>query len=386
MRTTAPAFRPSAAVDRVAAGSLRTAQPASSPTLVSLAMGEPAFVTPRTIREAAHLATEAGLTHYAHPHGDIELREALADALHTRYDTGYPAADLLITHGGTGGLAAAILGLVDPGDTVVLPDPTYSLYADLIRLAGGRVVPVPLLDDLHWDLDRLVDALHGARMFVFCNPANPTGVVHTRHELTVVAQALAGTDTVVIADEAYSDLVHTDLVFTSALDLPDLAARTLYCQTFSKAYAMTGWRLGYLAGPAPLIGPAARVHGLTAGPLNPATMRAALHAVRQPPPELDTMRAEYRNRRDLMVSHLTGIPGLHLATPDGAFYAFPRYAADLTAVQMVAHLRDHGVAVRPGSEFGGGGEHHIRLSFAADRDAITTGTHRIRQALMNLPT
>ena len=377
-------FAASAAVRRVAAASLRTAQPTTTPALISLAMGEPGFDTPPAIRLTAHASIETGYTHYAHPHGDPELRDALAALLNREHGTGYTSNDVLITHGGTGGLAAAILAVVNPGDRVVIPDPTYSLYADLIRLAGGEPVTVPLQQDLHWDLDALADALAGARAFVFCNPSNPTGIVHTRDELDAVAEMLADSDTLVLSDEAYSELVYTGTPFVSALDLPALAERTLYCQTFSKAYAMTGWRLGYLAGNPDVIAAAARVHELTAGPLNPATQRAALTAVHEPPAELTIMREQYHARRNLMVAGLAAVPGLDLAAPDGAFYAFPRYEADLTAPEMVAHLHSHGVAVRPGSEFGAAGEHHIRLSFAADPAAITQGIARLRAGLATL--
>ncbi len=374
----------SQAVRRVAAASLRAAQPATNAEIVSLAMGEPGFDTPPSIRLAAHAAIESGHTHYAHPNGDPELRQALADTLNREHATPFTDQDVLVTHGGTGGLAAAILAVIDPGDVVVLADPTYSLYADLVRLAGGTVRAVPLGADLHFDLDDLARALAGARIFVLCNPSNPTGIVHTCAELAAIAEMLDGTDTVVLADEAYSELVYTDAPFTSALDVPALAERTLYCQTFSKAYAMTGWRIGYLAGNRDIITAAARIHSLTAGPLNAATQRAALHAVLQPPVEIEHMREKYRARRDQMVDALAAIPGLQLNKPDGAFYAFPSYDANLTAVEMTAHLRRHGVAVRPGSEFGAAGEGHIRLSFAADPAAISEGIQRIRAGLATL--
>ncbi|MEP7178882.1 MAG: aminotransferase class I/II-fold pyridoxal phosphate-dependent enzyme [Pseudonocardiales bacterium] len=377
-------FVTSAAVQRVAAASLRTAHPTATADLVSLAMGEPGFDTPPSIRLAAHASMESGYTHYAHLNGDSELRETLAGRLNRDHATDYSAEHILVTHGGTGGLAAAIVAVVDPGDGVVIPDPTYSLYADLIRLVGGRPVPVPLQDDLHWDLDALAAALAGAKAFIFCNPSNPTGIVHTRDELTALAAMLAGTATLVLSDEAYSELVYTEAPFVSTLDVAGLVERTLYCQTFSKAYAMTGWRQGYLAGDRDVIAAAARVHALTAGPLNPATQRAALVAVNEPPAELKMMHEQYRLRRDLMIGGLGGIAGLGLAHPDGAFYAFPRYDAEMTAVAMVAHLRAHGVAVRPGSEFGAAGERHIRLSFAADPAAITTGLERIRAAFTQL--
>ncbi|MEP7178537.1 MAG: aminotransferase class I/II-fold pyridoxal phosphate-dependent enzyme [Pseudonocardiales bacterium] len=347
-------------------------------------MGEPGFDTPPAIRLAAHASIETGYTHYAHPNGDPELRDALASLLNDEHGAAFTREQVLVTHGGTGGLAAAILAIVDPEDRIVIPDPTYSLYADLIRLAGGTPVPVALRSDLHWNLDLLADELRGAKAFVFCNPSNPTGIVHTRDEIEALAGLLADTDTLVLSDEAYSDLVYTDAPFVSALDVPGLADRTLYCQTFSKAHAMTGWRLGYLAGDPDLIAAAARVHALTAGPLNPATQRAALVAIDSPPAELAMMHQQYSQRRDLMIDGLAAIPGLQLARPDGAFYAFPRYEADLSAVDTVTHLRNHGVAVRPGSEFGAAGERHIRLSFAADHAVINTGIERITTALAAL--
>ena len=267
-------FTPSQAVRRITAGSLRAPQSASSADVISLAMGEPGFETPPAIRLVAHAAIECGYTHYAHPQGDPELREALADQLSTGAEAQYGPKDVLLTHGGTGGLAAAVLALVDPGDTVVLPDPTYSLYADLIHLAGGRCLRVPLASDLHWDLDALTAALATAKLFVFCNPSNPTGIVHSDHELQVLSEAVAASGMLV---------------------------------TFSKAYAMTGWRLGYLAGPTDIIAAATRVH-----------------------------------------SGLAAIDGLTLAPP-GRVLRLPRYAHAVPATDLVAHLRRRGVAVRPGS-------------------------------------
>lgn len=347
-------------------------------------MGEPAFDTPPAIRLAAHAAIECGYTHYAHPSGDPELRDAIAAHLTGIGPTGFGADGVLVTHGGTGGLAAAILAIVNPGDTVVLPDPTYSLYADLVHLAGGRCARVPLQTDLHWDLTALEGALIGAKLFVFCNPSNPTGIVHRRDELEALAETTARTGTIVLSDEAYSELVYTDEPFTSALAVDDLAERTVYCQTFSKAYAMTGWRLGYLAGPADIVAAAGRIHSTIAGPLNSAGQRAALTAFVDGSKAVAEMREEYRIRRDLMVDALHGIDCLSLAVPDGAFYAFPRYDIPMPAVDVVAHHRARGLAVRPGSEFGPAGEHHLRLSFAADRDSITTGIERLRIGLAEL--
>jgi aspartate aminotransferase len=381
---TSTAFDPSHAVQRVVAASRRVQQPQSTGDLVSLAMGEPDFDTPQQVVEAAAAALRSGRTHYSPLYGEPALRAGLAEQIGRLAGRTVDAADVLVTHGGTGGLTAAILAIVDPGDRVVIPDPTYSLYADLISLAGGVVVPVPLADDLHWDLDALETALVGAKLFVFCNPGNPTGIVHSRAELERVGAALEGTDTIVLSDEAYADLTFTPEPFTSALEVPSLLERTVYCQTFSKSYAMTGWRVGYLWGPSAIIAGAARVHNTANGSMNTAVQDAALVALETCDADIERMHAAYGRRRQLMSDGLSAIPGLQVSSPEGAFYLFPRYDIELPSVELVAALRERGVAVRPGSEFGAAGEHHLRLSYAASDEAISAGVARLAEAFETL--
>lgn len=378
--TTSPTFAASAAVRRIEQTSRRVQQPASSASLVSLAMGEPDFDTPAVVREAAERALANGRTHYSPLAGEASLRGPLADRIGALTGSSVDAGDVLITHGGTGGLAAAILGIVSPGDRVVIPDPTYSLYSDLVSMAGGVAVHVPIGADLHWDLDRLRDALVGARLFVFCNPGNPTGIVHTREELEALASFVEGTDTIVLSDEAYSALDFTGRPFTSALEVEGLRERTVYCQTFSKSYAMTGWRVGYLWGPSELIRSSARVHNTFNGSVNTAVQDAALAALEHAGPDIERMRAAYAVRREIMREGLLQVPGLTISEPEGAFYFFPRYEGGIGSVEMVARLRDAGIAVRPGFEFGANGENHLRLSYAASEDAIRTGTARLAAA------
>ena len=374
-------IRPADAVRRIEAVSRRVQQPASTADLVSLAVGEPDFDTPERIVRAADEALRAGWTHYAPLKGEAPLRRELAARLTPLLGRDADPEDIQITHGGSGGLGAAILGLVNPGDKVVLPDPTYSLYADLIALAGGCAVHVPLQDDLHWDLEALTLALSDAALFVFCNPSNPTGIVHTAEELLALGRALEGTDTLVLADEAYADLVYTTAPFTSVLQVESLRDRSIYCQTFSKSYAMTGWRLGYLWGPSAAIAAAGRVHATFAGSPNTFVQRAGLVALTECAGEVDRMRDAYTRRQRVMFEALSRVEGLTVQPPEGAFYLFPRYEVDLDSVELVAHLRRHGVAVRPGAEFGAHGEHHLRLSFAASEDAITVGVQRLAAAL-----
>ncbi|MEW1720568.1 aminotransferase class I/II-fold pyridoxal phosphate-dependent enzyme [Streptomyces sp. NPDC093109] len=383
--TTPPApFAPAEAVARIAAASRRTQQPQSGGDLVSLAMGEPGFDTPEAVTEAALASLRAGRTHYSPLFGEPALREALAEKLTGTAGAPASAADVLITQGGTAGLAASILAVVGPGDKVVVPDPTYSLYADLVSMAGGVVVPVPLAPDLHWDLDRLADALTDAKLFVFCNPVNPTGIVHSRDELEALAGMLEGTSTIVISDEAYADLDYTGRPFTSAVAVDGLRDRTVHCQTFSKSYAMTGWRVGYLWGPSPVIQASARIHNTFNGSMNTFVQDAALAAVLSCDADIARMRAAYRERGEIMRAELAKVPGLTLSAPEGAFYQFPRYDLDLPSDRVVAALRTHGVAVRPGSEFGARGEGHLRLSYAAGPESITEGVRRLARGLAAL--
>ncbi|KAJ9430597.1 aspartate aminotransferase [Candidatus Pantoea symbiotica] len=374
-------FKAAEAVLRVERTSLRVQQPASSGEMVSLAMGEPDFDTPPRIVQAAVDALQAGYTHYAPLLGDKALCSALADEVSAQSGNAVKAGEILVTHGGTAGLAAAILSIVNPGDRVVIPDPTYSLYADLVNMAGGICVPMPCRADLHWDLERLDRALDGAKLFVFCNPGNPTGIVHSRAEIEALGQLVNQHDTLVIADEAYSDLVFTDRPFTSVLHIPAFAGRTLFCQTFSKSYAMTGWRVGYLAGPAEMIAAAARVHNTVNGSVNSAVQRAALVALTQCKDDVKRMYDVYRQRRVLMMEGLSAIPELKLNEPEGAFYCFPAYSLPIPAIDMVSLLREQGIAVRPGSEFGAAGEGHLRLSYAASSEAITEGVRRLKRGL-----
>lgn len=382
--TLLPEFAPADAVARIAAASRRKQQPQSSADLVSLAMGEPDFDTPAHVIAAANAALRSGRTHYSPLLGEVALREALAQKLSGIAAVEVSAGDVLVTQGGTAGLAASILAIVNPGDKVVIPDPTYSLYADLVSMAGGVVVPVPLADDLHWDLDLLGDALAGAKLFVFCNPSNPTGIVHTNAELEALATMLDGTSTIVISDEAYADLDYTGRPFTSAISVEGLRERTIYCQTFSKSYAMTGWRVGYLWGPSPLIQASARIHNTFNGSVNTCVQDAALVAVQTGDADIARMRAAYEQRGEIMRSALAEIPGLTLSAPEGAFYQFPRYDLDIPSADLVAKLRDYGVAVRPGGEFGAHGEHHLRLSYAASEDAIKVGVARLGEGLAAL--
>jgi aspartate/methionine/tyrosine aminotransferase len=377
MTSLLPTFAPSARIAELRAYSRRPALTPAPPGAVSLAMGEPDFPTPRPVIEAAAKALRDGHTHYADQKGLPDLRAALADRLPGSGARPWTADDVVVTHGATAALAAVVFAMVGPGNRVVIPEPAYSLYADLVMLAGGTVDWVPLAPDLHWDLDALAARLPGAAMMIFSNPSNPTGIVHRVGELEALGELLAGTDTLVVADEAYHRLVYPGHELVSTLDIASLRDRTVYVQTFSKTYAMTGWRVGYLAGPPAVVDAAAHVHRTVHGSLNTSVQLAALAALDLPAATLDAMADAYRARRELVVAELNGIPGLHLTPPEGAFYGFLRYDLDRPSERVTRELAERGVMVRAGAEYGPSGEGHVRISFAASEDDLRTGLARI---------
>jgi aspartate aminotransferase len=378
-------FTPSRAVQRVVRQSLRPPL-GTVHDRISLAAGDPDFETPAHVRDAVGEALDAGYTHYADLEGDPELIAAIAVELSRRTGATWEHPHVLITHGGTGGLAAAILGTVDPGDRVVLPEPTYSLYADLVALAGGEPVFCRLAPDFHLDLDAIEEAASGAKLLLLCTPANPTGAVYRRSELEAVAEIAGRTGLMVLSDEAYDHIVYDGVEFASALDVPDLRDRLLYCQTFSKVLAMTGWRIGYLAGPQPMISAAYRVARTVNGPLNAFVQRAALTAFTTSSEWPEQMRQEYQLRRDLVTESLDGIPGISLRPPEGSFYALVRTDLGITSQQVVEAAYERDVVIRAGTEFGPSGEGYVRLAFSTARPELAEALSRLRELFLELGT
>jgi len=360
----------------------RSLRPATrpGPELISLAAGDPDFATPEHISQALADALAAGATHYAHSQGDPELRAALAEHMTEIGGRRLSDTQVTITHGSTGGLAAAIFALVDAGTRVIVPEPSYSLYADLTWMAGGEVAFVRHQPDLHLDLDGIEEAAPEAKMVVICNPCNPTGAVYGQDELEDLAAIAQEHDLLVVADETYDRIVFDGAEFVSTLEIPALADRLLYVNTFSKTYAMTGWRIGWLAGPQEVVDAATTMHRAFNGPLNSAVQQAALAALTEPTDAPERMRREYQARRDIVGRMVANVPGLDLVEPQGTFYAFIRYGSlepEVPAVDVVARAFDQGVAVRPGSEFGPGGEGCVRVAFSTGRERLIEGMERL---------
>jgi aspartate aminotransferase len=240
---------------------------------------------------------------------------------------------------------------------------------------------VPTRPDRHLDPGPLEAELAGARMVVVCNPVNPTGAVFGPAELDWLGQRLAGTDTLVLADEAYADIVYDGRPFTSTLAMPSLSERLIYVQTLSKTYAMTGWRIGYAVAAPDITAAIRHVHRTMNSAVNAAVQRAALAAISIGPSLGAPMLAAYQERRDFVAARIAAMDCLDATRPDGAFYSFARYAGSQPAAEITARLLAGGVVVRSGPEFGPSGEGHIRLSFATSMDNLKEGLDRIERVL-----
>ncbi|MGP3968325.1 pyridoxal phosphate-dependent aminotransferase [Streptomyces sp. 6N223] len=371
--------------DRIRAASRRPRTLGGAvPGIVSLAMGEPDGGTPAVVVEAAVRALRAGRTRYSQVTGSPDLRREIASHLSQTAGHRFDAANVVATHGGSAGLAAAVLALVGPGDRVLIPEPTYSLYADHVAMAGAEAVWVSTLPDGSLDLRKLAEAASGARMLILCNPVNPTGMVLPESDVEGLGAILRDhPDLFLLSDEAYRDIVFDDIAFASALTLTPVLDRVVLAGTFSKSYAMTGWRIGFVCAAAEVADKINLVHRTFNGPMNTFVQDAAVEALRIPE-ELHTLSASYQRRRDLVMRHLDGLDVVSVVRPRGAFYAFPRINSSLSSEELVQRLADGGVLVRAGSEFGPSGEGHVRLSFATDEATLEEGLRRFAHVIKAL--
>ncbi|MGH3501785.1 MAG: pyridoxal phosphate-dependent aminotransferase [Nocardioidaceae bacterium] len=370
----------SQAAQRVESVSLRSGNWHAGKGTVSLAIGEPSFDTPRVVTAALEVALRGGATHYAPQHGLPELRQAVAKTELLHRSLGFDEDNVLVTQGGTAGLASAILGTVSPGDVVALEDPTYSLYADLVALAGGKVTTYRRRPDGDLDDESLSRACSGARLLIVCQPSNPTGAVFSDRDWEIASHVAGANDMLVLADEAYEGLVYDDWNYISILDRTDLADRLLLCRTFSKKFAMTGWRIGYLVAAAHTLRPAAVMHRTFNGAVNTAVQWAAITALTQAHDAVARMRDEFAHRRAVIGAEIADVACLTATAPAGAFYYWCHYAGDnRSSVEVAAAAQRAGVAVRPGQEFGASGRHALRLSFAASVEEIREGMDRLRE-------
>lgn len=375
------------AVERIIAASRRPSTlGAAVAGSISLAMGEPDAGTPEAITAAAIHELASGNTRYAPMTGSPELKAAVAKHVQRENGRYTTAAEIVLTHGGSAGLAATIMALVNPGDTVLIPEPTYSLYADHVAMVGGIVSWIPNREDGSLDLGMIREQAAGARMVILCNPGNPTGRVYPQSDLLALEQVLAeNPELVLLSDEAYASIIFDGLGFTSALSLETVQDQIIGCGTFSKTYAMTGWRLGHVVAAPDIAARINLIHRTINGPLNTFVQHAAITALQTGAGKLRDVTDSYQKRRDIVLEHLGGRPRVSLLAPQGAFYAFVKVDSTLDSVALAARFAEGGVLVRAGSEFGPSGEGHVRLSFATAPDTLAEGLRRFARVLNDLP-
>lgn len=367
--------------------------------VVDLSLGEPDFDTPAHIVEAAVEAMRKGLTRYTAPDGLSVLREAIVGKFKRENGLDYAMDEISIGNGAKQILFNAFLGTLEPGDEVVVPAPYWVSYTDIVILHGGRpvVVPCGVEDAFKITPERLEAAITPkTRWFLFNSPSNPTGAIYTAGELKALGEVLARHPRVaVMSDEIYEHIVCGDVPFTSfANACPDLRDRTLIINGVSKAYAMTGWRLGYAAGPKDLTKVLNKLQSQSTTCPSSITQYAAAAALNGPQDFVTSAVAEYKARGELVARGFAAIPGLEVRAPEGAFYLFPkctpyigRTAPDSSVIAndtaLAAYLLKEGkVATVPGAAFGV--EPYIRLSFATSRDNLTLAIERIADALAKL--
>jgi aminotransferase len=351
--------------------------------VISLGIGEPDFDTPWHIREAAIYALEKGKTHYTSNLGLIELRRAISTYVEKHYGVGYrPEDQILIAVGVSEAIDLALRALINPGEKVLFHQPCYVSYHPSVTLTHGVAVPVPTRaeDGFALNAEDIARAWQpGCKVLMMNLPCNPTGGVCDRARLEKIAKFAVEKDLIVLSDEIYSELVYDD-VHTSIASLPGMKERTIFLHGFSKAFAMTGFRIGYACGPAELIEAMMKVHqySMLCAPI--LSQEAALEALQHGAESVAQMREQYHRRRDLIVRRFNEA-GLKCHSPGGAFYAFPNVTATGLSERDFAYglLEKERVAVVPGSAFGENGRGFVRASFATSYEQIIEACDRIER-------
>lgn len=360
--------------------------------IVALAGGDPDFDTPTHIVEAAFNAIKAGKTHYPAPtKGIVELLQAIAGkmihehGLHVRAET-----DIVVTPGGKWALNLALASVVNPGDEVIYFEPVWVSYPPMIRLYGGEPVPISLsaADNFKITAELIREKITSKTKAIMVNsPCNPTGRVLNREEIQAIVDVAIESDLFVISDELYEKLVFDDHKHYTLAAEAGMAGRTLTVNGLSKAYAMTGWRLGWLIGPPAVMKLAAKMNSQTVTSAATFTMIAAVAAINGPQDVVEEMRQAYQNRRDFMVPALNEIPGIECSNPEGAFYLMPRFTdTELNSLQLANFLLEEaGIAATPGIAFGRSGEGHLRFSYATAMSELERAVERLNKFVPQLP-
>ena len=347
--------------------------------IISFSLGEPDFETPENIKRAAKTALDRGETHYTQGSGIPELQEAIAEKLKNDNNLDVSPADVLVTTGAKQAIFEAICTLIDDGDEVLLLDPAWVSYSAIVKFAGGKPVMVPVSEQEGYvPVDLQSHMTRNTKLLILNSPCNPTGAVYGKNVVKAAAEAAEDHGVFVLSDEVYEKIIYGAKHHSIGSLVPD---RTITINGFSKAYAMTGWRLGYATAPAPILQGMLKIQQHSVSNATSFVQRAGVEALRGDQGAVRAMVAEFKKRRDIMIDALRKM-GIECAPPRGAFYAFAKVSQFGNSVEVTEKLlRDALVAVTPGSAFGPNGEGYVRLSYATSRQNIEDGINRIEASL-----
>ena len=357
--------------------------------VISLSVGEPDFYTPWHIREEGIYALEKGRTRYTPNRGFIKLRQEICKFLKRKYDVDYKAdTEVLVTVGGSEAIDLCVRAIINPGDEVLIPEPSFVCYVPIVEMAGG--VPVIIETKVENDFRLTAEELEShitdkTKMLILPFPNNPTGAVMRKNDLEAVAKIIERHDLIVLSDEIYSELNYGEVRHTCFSELEGMWERTVIINGFSKTYSMTGWRMGYAVGPAEIIAPMTKLHQFAIMSAPTMSQYAAIEALENGDEDIEVMKSEYDMRRRLLVDGLNKL-GLTCFEPEGAFYAFPSIkSTGLTSVEFCEKLiYSKRVAVVPGDAFGACGEGYVRISYSYSIKHITEALERMGEFLDEL--
>ncbi|MCR5098101.1 MAG: aminotransferase class I/II-fold pyridoxal phosphate-dependent enzyme [Lachnospiraceae bacterium] len=359
------------------------------PDAISLGVGEPDFDTPWRVRDEAIYSLEQGRTFYTSNSGLKELKEEISNYLERKYGLSYdPYSEIFVTVGGSEAIDVGLRTMLDPGDEVLIPEPSYVSYKPCAILTGGVPVPIPLRAENEFRLtgaELLEHITDRTKILILPFPNNPTGAIMERHNLEEIVDIVIEHDLFVMTDEIYAELTYGDAGHVSIASFPGMKERTIYINGFSKAFAMTGWRLGYACGPRAIIEQMLKIHQYAIMCAPTTSQYAAVEALRSCDDDVQAMREEYDDRRRYLIHRLREM-GMDCFEPFGAFYAFPSIQGFGMSSEEFAErlLREKKVAVVPGTAFGDCGEGFIRISYAYSLESLKTALDRIEEFVKSL--
>jgi aspartate/methionine/tyrosine aminotransferase len=357
--------------------------------IIHLQIGEPDFDTPKNIVEKAKWALDNSYHHYTPSQGIPEFRQVIADYLGKTRGVQYDPSEIMVAPGGKPVIISAIMALLNPGDEALVPDPAYPAYNSFIKFIGAKTVPVPVLEEkeFRFDVKDLRDRVTDKTKMIFINsPSNPTGGFLTMEDYEEIADIAIKNDLIVFSDEIYSRMIY-DGEHASITQIPGMKERTIVLDGHSKTYAMTGWRLGYAAGPKYIIKAMTDIMLNTISCTAVFTQLAGMEALTGPQDDVDKMVAEFKHRRDIFVEGINKIPGFTCRKPKGAFYVFPNIKGTGIKSKELADylLTEAGVACLAGTDFGQNGEGYLRFSYANSIENLQKALFKIEEALKKYP-